>query len=69
MSGTEPSGGTWELREFSAPFRTGLTRRYAWGIGGGVAPLMAGQYVLEIKGGSTDGFWVDTSYHLDVQDL
>lgn len=56
------------LQEFSGPFRTGLTRRFASGIWGGIAPLVPGQYVLEIKGRAVDGFWVDTSYHLDVQD-
>ncbi|MER5274733.1 hypothetical protein ABT025_03120 [Streptomyces sp. NPDC002809] len=57
------------LQEFSAPFRTGLIRRFAWGVWGGIGPLAPGQYVLEIKGRSTNGFWVDTSYHLDVKDL
>ncbi|MFF1419957.1 hypothetical protein [Streptomyces sp. NPDC058280] len=55
------------LQEFSAPFRTGLTRRFAWGIWGGIAPLTPGQYVLEIKARSTSGFWVDTTYHLEAQ--
>lgn len=53
------------LREFTAPFRTGLTQRYAWGIWGGVSPLLPGQYVLEIKARATNGFWVDTTYHLE----
>ncbi|MFE9906791.1 hypothetical protein [Streptomyces clavifer] len=53
------------LQEFSAPFRTGLTQRYAWGVWGRIEPLAPGQYVLEIKGRSTNGFWVDTTYHLD----
>ncbi|MER6678252.1 hypothetical protein [Streptomyces sp. NPDC000983] len=57
------------LQEFSAPFRTGLTRRFAWGIWGGILPLAPGHYVLEIKGRSTDGFWVDTSYHLEAKPL
>ncbi|WP_031085502.1 hypothetical protein [Streptomyces sp. NRRL WC-3549] len=53
------------LREFSAPFMTGLTQRYAWGVWGAVEPLLAGEYVLEIKGRATSGFWVDTTYHLE----
>ncbi|MET7546540.1 hypothetical protein ABZS95_12935 [Streptomyces sp. NPDC005479] len=53
------------LQEFSAPFRTGLTQRYAWGIWGGIASLTPGQYVLEIKARATNGFWVDTTYHLE----
>ncbi|MEU8675930.1 hypothetical protein [Streptomyces sp. NPDC048560] len=53
------------LREFTAPFRTGLTQRYAWGIWGGFAPLTPGAYVLEIKARATNGFWVDTTYHLE----
>jgi hypothetical protein len=56
-----------DLRVFAAPFRTGLTRRFAWGLWGAVAPLSPGAYVLEIKGRSTSGFWVDTTYHLDVE--
>lgn len=56
-------------QEFSAPFRTGLTRRFAWGIWTGIAPLTPGQYVLEIKARSTTGFWVDTTYHLEAQAL
>lgn len=55
------------LQEFSGPFRTGLTRRFAWGIWGGIRPLAPGQYVLEIRGKSTSGFWVDTSYHLEAK--
>lgn len=31
---------------------------------GGNRPLTPGQYVLEIKGSTTGGFWVDTTYHL-----
>ncbi|MFE9627706.1 hypothetical protein [Streptomyces sp. NPDC006527] len=57
------------LQEFSAPFRTGLTRRFAWGIWGGITPLTPGQYVLEIKAQSTSGFWVDTTYHLEAKAL
>ncbi|MFB7208610.1 hypothetical protein [Streptomyces sp. NPDC056255] len=53
------------LQEFTAPFRTGLTQRYAWGIWGGFEPLTPGQYVLEIKAAATNGFWVDTTYHLE----
>ncbi|MEU8653529.1 hypothetical protein [Streptomyces sp. NPDC048737] len=57
------------LQKFSAPFRTGLTRRFAWGIRGGVTPLALGRYVLEIKAESTGGFWVDTTYHLEAKAL
>lgn len=57
------------LQEFSAPFRTGFTRRYAWGVWGGFTPLSPGQYVLEIKGRSKGGFWVDTTYHLEAKGL
>ncbi|MER6093389.1 hypothetical protein [Streptomyces bluensis] len=54
------------LQEFSGQFRTGLTRRFAWGVWGGIAPLTPGAYVLEIKARSTGGFWVDTTYHLEA---
>ncbi|MFF2101182.1 hypothetical protein [Streptomyces sp. NPDC058202] len=57
------------VQEFSAPFRTGLTRRFAWGIWSGMASLPPGQYVLEIKARSTTGFWVDTTYHLEAKAL
>ncbi|HBF81034.1 MAG TPA: hypothetical protein DD420_14235 [Streptomyces sp.] len=53
------------LREFTAPFMTGGTQRYAWGVWGGIEPLIPGAYVLEIKGRATSGFWVDTTYHLE----
>ncbi|MFF8556570.1 hypothetical protein ACF058_27540 [Streptomyces sp. NPDC015501] len=55
------------LQEFSAPFRTGLTRRFAWGVWGGIEPLTPGEYVLEIKAASASGFWVDTTYHLEAK--
>ncbi|MFC4607332.1 hypothetical protein ACFO9E_05830 [Streptomyces maoxianensis] len=42
------------LQEFSAPFRTGLTRRFAWGIWGGITPLTPGQYVLNRSGFGRD---------------
>ncbi|MER7520880.1 hypothetical protein [Streptomyces sp. NPDC126499] len=55
------------LREFVAPpFRVGLRKHLAWGIWAGLAPLLPGQYVLEIKAASTGDFWVDTTYHLTV---
>ncbi|MFI2432212.1 hypothetical protein [Streptomyces sp. NPDC018693] len=61
------NGAPLPLREFaSGPFRVGLRRRLAWGIWGAVAPLTPGQYVLEIKGDTRDGFSVDTTYHLTV---
>ncbi|MEU5162450.1 hypothetical protein AB0G74_22975 [Streptomyces sp. NPDC020875] len=59
------NGAPLTLREYAAPFRTGLIRRHAWGIWGGITPLVPGQYVLEIKGANTDGFRVDTTYHLE----
>lgn len=52
------------LHEFSGWFRTGLRRRFAWGLWGALAPLTPGQYVLEIKGRTRNGFWVDTTYDL-----
>jgi hypothetical protein len=52
------------LSEFSGQFRTGIQRRYAWGLWGAVAPLLPGQYVLEIKADTGQGFRVDTTYHL-----
>ncbi|WP_405463411.1 hypothetical protein OG783_03455 [Streptomyces jietaisiensis] len=55
------------LREFSGFFRAGLVRSFAWGVWGGLAPLAPGQYVLEISGRSSNGFWVDTTYHLNAQ--
>ncbi|MEV0090745.1 hypothetical protein [Streptomyces sp. NPDC050738] len=57
-----------ELREFAGQFRAGPRRRFAWGIWGGIAPLAAGQFVLEIKGEATNGFYVDTTYHLEVKE-
>ncbi|MGW1717652.1 hypothetical protein [Streptomyces sp. NPDC002156] len=63
------NGSPLPLREFASPwFRAGLMRRVAWGIWGGIAPLVPGQYVLEIKGTARNGFWVDTTYHLAVVD-
>ncbi|MFJ9041095.1 hypothetical protein ACIRF8_31565 [Streptomyces sp. NPDC102406] len=53
-----------QLSEFAGPFRTRFTRRYAWGLWGVLAPLIPGQYVLEIKADTGEGFWVDTTYHL-----
>ncbi|WP_073952358.1 hypothetical protein [Streptomyces kebangsaanensis] len=61
------NGTVLPLHEYtSPPFRTGLVRRVAWGLWSGLAPLAQGQYVLEIKASTGDGFWVDTTYHLDV---
>jgi hypothetical protein len=63
------NGSELPLREFAShSFRIGLTRNLAWGIWGGIAPLTPGHYVLEIKGSTQDGFWVDTTYHLTVLD-
>ncbi|MGE7386206.1 hypothetical protein ACQKM2_12105 [Streptomyces sp. NPDC004126] len=59
------NGAPLDLREFTAPpFAVGLRTHLAWGIWAGTAPLIPGQYVLEVKGATTDGFWVDTTYHL-----
>ncbi|MGW4161698.1 hypothetical protein [Streptomyces sp. NPDC004788] len=57
------------LHEFTTrPFRLGLQMHLAWGLWAALTPLLPGQYVLEIKAASTDGFWVDTTYHLTVAD-
>ncbi|WP_346268095.1 hypothetical protein [Streptomyces sp. SID3915] len=53
------------LREFTAPFMRGGTQRYAWGVWGGIGPLIPGAYASEIQGRATSGFWVDTTYHLE----
>ncbi|MEU7030716.1 hypothetical protein AB0A60_29020 [Streptomyces sp. NPDC046275] len=61
------NGSPLPLREFVAPpFRLGLRMHLAWGLWSALAPLLPGQYVLEIKGVTADGFWVDTTYHLTV---
>ncbi|MFE6888267.1 hypothetical protein [Streptomyces sp. NPDC057694] len=52
------------LSQFAGSFRTGFTRRHTWGLWGAVDPLVPGQYVLEIKADTGQGFWVDTTYHL-----
>ncbi|MFG3345230.1 hypothetical protein ACGF1Z_09200 [Streptomyces sp. NPDC048018] len=55
------------VREYTSPFfRVDLRMHVAWGVWAGIAPLTPGQYVLEIKGRATSGFWVDTTYHLTV---
>ncbi|MER7758707.1 hypothetical protein [Streptomyces sp. NPDC097619] len=55
------------LREFTAQYRgPWFTRRFSWGLWAGLAPLTPGQYVLEIKATATNGFHVDTTYHLEV---
>ncbi|MFD7893797.1 hypothetical protein [Streptomyces sp. NPDC059743] len=64
------NGAPLPLREFTAPpFWATLVRRSAWGIWAGIAPLAPGQYVLEIKADTGDGFWVDTTYHLRATNL
>ncbi|MFE9168651.1 hypothetical protein ACFYNZ_03835 [Streptomyces kebangsaanensis] len=61
------NGAALPLHEYtSPPFRTGMTRRVAWGLWSALAPLAQGQYVLEVKASTGGGFWVDTTYHLDV---
>ncbi|MFC5071237.1 hypothetical protein ACFPN0_06570 [Kitasatospora cinereorecta] len=37
------------------------------GVRGGMAPLLPGQYVLEIRANATKGFRVDTTYHLESE--
>ncbi|MEU8518256.1 hypothetical protein [Streptomyces sp. NBC_01216] len=55
------------VREFTSPFfPVGLRTHIAWGLWAGLDPLLPGGYVLEIKGRATNGFWVDTVYHLTV---
>ncbi|MFF4174236.1 hypothetical protein [Streptomyces sp. NPDC001744] len=55
------------LHEYTSPrFRAGLVPRVAWGLWSALAPLAPGQYVLEIKADTGDGFRVDTTYHLSV---
>ncbi|WP_254407038.1 hypothetical protein [Streptomyces sp. GMY02] len=63
------NGAPLPLREFTAkPFWAALTPRDGWGIWAGIAPLAPGQYVLEIKASTVEGFWVDTTYHLSATD-
>ncbi|MGW0395330.1 hypothetical protein ACWDYJ_31520 [Streptomyces sp. NPDC003042] len=55
------------LGEFSSkPFQSMGIPRIAWGLWCGLEPLPAGQFVLEIDSAATNGFWVDTTYHLTV---
>ncbi|MFF7082570.1 hypothetical protein [Streptomyces lavendulae] len=57
------------VREFSSkPFLSLGIPRVAWGLWCALAPLPAGQFVLEIRAADTQGFWVDTTYHLTVTD-
>ncbi|MER7622187.1 hypothetical protein [Streptomyces sp. NPDC126503] len=59
------NGSPLPLHEYASPrFRTGVTPRVAWGLWSALAPLTPGQYVLEIKADTGDGFRVDTTYHL-----
>ncbi|MFC8829256.1 hypothetical protein ACFT9I_28350 [Streptomyces sp. NPDC057137] len=61
------NGAPLPLREFTSPtFRAGQYRRNAWGLWAAMTPLIAGQYVLEIKAAFVGGFWVDTTYHLNA---
>ncbi|MFI1256257.1 hypothetical protein ACH4U6_21120 [Streptomyces netropsis] len=63
------NGAALPLDEFtSRPFRSAGRRRVAWGLWAGLAPLVPGQYVLEINASTTGGFWVATTYHLTVED-
>ncbi|MEV4424357.1 hypothetical protein ACN9M0_11025 [Streptomyces sp. R-07] len=63
------NGAPLPLGEFTTrPFRLGLQMYLSWGIWAGLAPLLPGQYVLEIKAATTGGFGVDTTYHLTVVD-
>ncbi|MFJ6719537.1 MULTISPECIES: hypothetical protein [unclassified Streptomyces] len=57
------------VSEFSS--KTFLVRgvpRVAWGLWCGLTPLPPGHFVLEINAAATDGFTVDTTYHLTVTD-
>ncbi|MFD6417225.1 hypothetical protein [Streptomyces sp. NPDC060194] len=55
------------LEDYVGTFRYPLlTSRFATGRWGTVAPLSPGSYVLEIRGRSTSGFCVDTTYHLEA---
>ncbi|MEU8777748.1 hypothetical protein [Streptomyces sp. NPDC048606] len=56
-----------DVAEFSSPlFGAVGIPRIAWGLWCVVEPLPAGQFVLEIDASATNGFWVDTTYHLTV---
>ncbi|MFD3524653.1 hypothetical protein [Streptomyces sp. NPDC058653] len=55
------------LREFTSPtFEAATCRRNSWGVYAAMTPLLPGQYVLEIKAAFHNGFWVDTTYHLNA---
>ncbi|MGW7103887.1 hypothetical protein [Streptomyces sp. NPDC054838] len=55
------------VREFSSKtFLAMGSPRVAWGLWCGLTPLPPGQFVLEIDGATTNGFRVDTTYHLTV---
>ncbi|MFF2192182.1 hypothetical protein [Streptomyces sp. NPDC058157] len=55
------------LREFtSKPFPVLGIPQVAWGLWCALDPLPPGQFVLEIDAAATNGFWVDTTYHLTV---
>jgi hypothetical protein len=59
------NGAALPLHEYtSRRFRAGAVPRVAWGLWSALPPLSPGQYVLEIKADTGDGFWVDTTYHL-----
>lgn len=55
--------------EFSSkPFLAGGFPRVSWGLWCGLTPLPPGHFVLEIEAHATNGFCVDTTYHLTVTD-
>ncbi|MFF5702535.1 hypothetical protein ACFY7H_08530 [Streptomyces sp. NPDC012794] len=55
------------LREFSSkPFPVRGVPQVAWGLWCALEPLPPGQFVLEIQAAATNGFWIDTTYHLTV---
>ncbi|MEU3724808.1 hypothetical protein [Streptomyces sp. NPDC031705] len=56
-----------KLREFSSkPFPVLGIPQVAWGLWCALEPLPPGQFVLEIEAAASNGFWIDTTYHLTV---
>ncbi|MFD8597502.1 hypothetical protein ACFV1L_21110 [Kitasatospora sp. NPDC059646] len=60
------NGTPLQVHEFaSRRFWAAGRPRVAWGLWCTLDPLTSGQYVLSIKA-TSGGFWVDTTYHLEV---